>query len=328
MAKIPFMKLADMETIKSNAKNYLPYFENKDNLWLDKILKHSPFGETKYELPDFALYMPEEGKFSPATDKKNVREVYEKLKWLSDSQASEERLWAGLCFGPFWNYVQYRWKIQTPESIKQHYFFAYNARRSLTRNAVSRLWWIGRLTYDSSREDPFELTDFVCEYSRFIVDVLERNVSNSRSLMKEFLGACVDSKKMGLTMDTNTIRELEKYLDLLGGIYVLDYMPEGFVYNKIVMKAQELMKAKEEGVKKSICANSIDKTQVSEVQEEQGKIVSENSRVLAIDENGKKYIFVLKKKHYHTKPKSIVGKKVGDIFYLGPTKLVIKEIED
>ena len=74
MAKIPFMKLADMETIKSNAKNYLPYFENKDNLWLDKILKHSPFGETKYELPDFALYMPEEGKFSPATDKKNVRE--------------------------------------------------------------------------------------------------------------------------------------------------------------------------------------------------------------------------------------------------------------
>ena len=44
------------------------------------------------------------------TDAANAQEVYGKLSFISDSQASDERLWAGMCLGPFYEYTQYRWK--------------------------------------------------------------------------------------------------------------------------------------------------------------------------------------------------------------------------
>lgn len=242
MAKIPFMKLADVNTVKTNASAYLKHFSENDNSWLEKELGHSPFGKTKYDLPDIQLYMPEDQKHKKYTDGRNVREVYSKLMFLSPSQASDERLWAGLCMGPYWNYVSYRWDIKEAEDIKHHYFFGYGARRSLTRNALSRLWWIGRLTYDEDREDHFELSDYVCEQSRFIVDVLERNVSDSLPLMREFLGACLDLEKAGYHLNTENIRDLQKYMDVLGGVYVLDYMPKGFLYKKIRDRADALIK--------------------------------------------------------------------------------------
>lgn len=138
-------------------------------------------------------------------------------------------------------------------TVRQHYFFGFGPRRSLTRNAMSRLWRIGQLTYDPERQDPFELTDFVCENSRFIVDVLERNVSDSLPLMKEFLSACVDLNKAGYMMDTNIIRELQKYMDILGGVYVLDYMPQGFLYNKIKERAGILFDSNNKNANKEKC---------------------------------------------------------------------------
>lgn len=336
MAKLPFIRTQFLENIRANAKNYLKYFDNSDNSWLEGVLKQSPFGETKFDQPKFELFMPESYQFSPRTDIENVHEVYEKLKWLTDSQASDERLWAGLCLGPFWDYVHYRWKIDSPESIKQHYLFAYNPRRSLTRNAVSRLWWIGRLTYDSSRKDPYELTDFVCENSRFIVDVLERNVSNSKPLMCEFLGACVDAKNSGLKMDTNTIRELEKYLDLLGGVFILDYMPRGFVYNKILNKANELRHNQDAATEKKQIPKMTSVTEKSTVfavdpslaaPKNKTGLVTQKSIIYATDQLGHNYILNLKKYHYYTKPESLIGKKVGDTFFTSTQQLTITAIK-
>ena len=332
MGKIPFMKLTDMENVKSNAAAYLPHFKEEDNSWLTKVLGHNAFGETKFELPDIQLYMPTEidgyelgDRDKSITDKHNTREVYSKLKYLSDSQASEERLWAGLCMGPMWKYVSYRWRIDSANSIKQHYFFGYGPRRSLTRNAVSRLWWIGRLTYDPQREDPFELTDFVCENSRFIVDVLERNVSNSLPLMKEFLSACIDAKKQGLELDTNTIRELEKYMDILGGIYVLDYMPEGFLYNKVLDKAKSLLKEKE-NPKIQDKTETLDRHPSEKYDQiEDVRRVSDNSIITIEYQNGVKIKVNLGKMKLHTKPKSLVGLKEGSCFrWSGKTVKIIK----
>ena len=240
MGKIPYMRMADINTLKANADAYLSHYNDEDNNWLNEVLGHTPFSMTKYDLPEINLYMPKDETHKELTDKNNVREVYSKLKFLTPSQASDERLWAGLCLGPFWKYVSYRWTIDSVAAIRQHYFFGYGPRRSLTRNAMSRLWRIGQLTYDSERQDPFELTDFVCENSRFIIDVLERNVSDSLPLMREFLGACLDLRKKGYQLSTKTIQELEKYMDILGGIYVLDYMPKGFLYNMIQERALKI----------------------------------------------------------------------------------------
>ena len=43
--------------------------------------------------------------------------MYGNLQFLTDSQASDERLWAGLGLGHFWNYIKYRWNIDGQSSV-------------------------------------------------------------------------------------------------------------------------------------------------------------------------------------------------------------------
>lgn len=112
----------------------------------------------------------------------------------------------------------------------------------MTRNALSRLWWIGRLTYDEKRSDPWELTKFVCESSDYIMHILERNTSNNPAIIRPFLSAIIEAKAQGLPIDTNIVGELAKYLNLLGGIYILDCLPEQRIHDKILAKANEICK--------------------------------------------------------------------------------------
>ena len=236
---LQFMDSDSISAVKSNLKDLSRNFSGSNEWLIEFFDGKSPFKDTKFEIEDFQLDMSQQDPF--LTEYENVRRVYTRLKFLSDSQASDERLWAGLCMGPFYDYVKYRWKItgrSTPEQICQHYFFGFTARRSLTRNALSRLWWIGRLTYDEKRE--YEFTQFVCENADNIMHILERNTSNNPVIVKAFISAILDAKKEGKAINTDGIGELSKYLNLLGGTYILDCLPAEWTYDKIKKKALEL----------------------------------------------------------------------------------------
>lgn len=241
------MSYDNLDAIKSNLESWKEKFKLDSSAWLQAEYDNNLFLDTKYgEIPDFTLDMSEDKPFF--TEATNAQRVYENFKFLSDSQASDERLWAGLCLGPFWKYVQYRWEINkknTPANILQHFFFGYGPRRSLTRNAISRLWWIGRLTYDDSRTDHYELTKLVCENSDYIMHVLERNTSNNPMIIRSFLGAILDARNEGLNINTDTVGELSKYLNLLGGVYILDCLSEEKIHQKILGKAREIAKTEE-----------------------------------------------------------------------------------
>jgi hypothetical protein len=88
------------------------------------------------------------------------------------------------------------------------------------------LWWIGKLTYDPKAQDPWELTRFVCRYSRFIVDILERSMSNNPSVVHPFIWAVMDAEKENISISTQRIRDLAIYLVELGSVYILDCLPE------------------------------------------------------------------------------------------------------
>ena len=237
--KLQFLSGDSITAIKANINELRTKFGG-GNEWISDFFDgKSPFKDTKYEIEDFQLDMSQTDPF--LTEYENVRRVYTRLKFLPDSQASDERVWAGLCMGPFYDYVKYRWKIDETSSvttIEQHFFFGYGARRSLTRNALSRLWWIGRLTYDNERE--YELTKFVCENADNIMHILERNTSNTPDIVKPFISAIIDAKSTGKQIDTNDIGELSKYLNLLGGTYILDCLPSSVIYEKIYKKAIEI----------------------------------------------------------------------------------------
>lgn len=242
--KLQFISYDNLDTIKSNLGAWTDNFKLDSSAWLESEFDNRLFIESKYgEIPDFILDMTAEKPF--VTEAANAQKVYENLTFLSDSQASDERLWAGLCLGAFWKYVQYRWEIckkPTSANILQHFFFGYGSRRSLTRNAISRLWWIGRLTYDQTRNDPYELTKFVCENSDYIMHILERNTSNNPMIIRSFLGAILDARTEGLIVNTDTVGELAKHLNLLGGIYILDCLPPERIHDKILDKAREIAK--------------------------------------------------------------------------------------
>ena len=153
---------------------------------------------------------------------------------------------------------------------------------------------------------------------------MERNVSDSIELMREFLTACIDAKKQGLDLDTNTIRELEKYMDILGGIYILDYMPEGFLYAKIISKAQDLISANNDDIGENVTGdinlledgNSTKST----------KTINSNSKIIVKMTSGQILKIDLTKKKPLTKPKSILGMTIGSEFYISKQKVIVIDI--
>lgn len=242
--KLQFISYDSIDIIKTNISSWVDNFKKDSSDWLQEEFNNTLFIDTKFpEVPDFSLDMSTDKPF--LTEPENVKRIYGNLYFLSDSQASDERLWAGLCLGPFWDYVKYRWNIDkncTVSNVLQHFFFDFGNRRSLTRNALARLWWIGRLTYDEKRSNPWELTKFVCESSDYIMHILERNTSNNPSIIRPFLGAIIEAREQGLPINTDVVGELAKYLNLLGGTYILDCLPEKRIHDKILTKAIEICK--------------------------------------------------------------------------------------
>jgi hypothetical protein len=239
--KITFLNDDSLISLKSNLDTLYTNFAFPDTQWITDYFGGSPFIETKYTVSDFTLDMSQDKPF--LTEFENVQRVYNSLSFLSNSQASDERLWSAMCINHFLKYTQYRWNIIekcTAENVRSHFFFGQSPRRSLTRNAIARLWWIGRLTHDQQRKDPYELTRFVCENADYIMHILERNTSNSPIITKAFLSALLAAKEEGCLVNTNTVGELSKYLNLLGGIYILDCLPESKIHEKILEKARSI----------------------------------------------------------------------------------------
>lgn len=214
--------------LKSNIANERDmYFGVNQNE--KKELDQSMFLDTKYVFDDFELDMSSQTPIE--TDLENSKRVYNSLKFLSNSDASDERLWSWFTLSKFNDYVNYRWKDE--KSIKSKFFFESDSRRSLTRNAISRLWWISRLTYDENATDPYHLTSFLFRNSDFISSILERNFSNNFLIVKPIIISLMRSEADGNVVDREIVRTIGKYVNLLGGIYILDTLSEEEIIKKI-----------------------------------------------------------------------------------------------
>lgn len=82
-----------------------------------------------------------------ATDIVNTEIVFEALPGLNPFNASRDELWATLCFGPFRQYVQRRWRPKSQQSIDmrrnyQLHYLSSGIRNRWRDNAISRLWWL------------------------------------------------------------------------------------------------------------------------------------------------------------------------------------------
>lgn len=192
--------------------------------------------ETQFEINDFKLDMSQPDGKESLTDVENIQRVYNHMKFLSDSQASDERIWAAYTFSEFLDYMRYRWKASSISDLENRYLFGYSVQRSLFRNGVSRLWWIGRFTYDETRLDPYELTRFLCKDQDYIENICGRNIFNNPNVGFATISALYDAEKAGVVVNRELVREVSRYVNLLAGTYLLDTLSEEEIYQKIQNK--------------------------------------------------------------------------------------------
>ena len=101
------MKQSALDYITANIGGlYINYFREKNNQWIYDLFDYDPF-ELFMEVPNFELAPITRRRGE--TELENCRILYSELINVSESQASDERLWAGLCNGTFYEYVRRRW---------------------------------------------------------------------------------------------------------------------------------------------------------------------------------------------------------------------------
>jgi len=310
--KLIFLK--DKQCIEACLNKYQSY---PSNAWIEDVCGGSPFIDTKYQsINDFTLDMSANKSKAFETEFENVKRVYSNLMFLTDSMAADERLWAGLCLGRFFDYVRYRWDVSSVSGVLQHFFFHGPKRRALTRNAISRLWWIGRLTYDEKRTNKWELTKFVCSHSDHILHFIERNTSNNLHIMRPFLEAIIDARKDGYDLNTDDVGNLAKYLNLLGGMYVLDFMPEEWIKEKTQKKIEIIIKSSFSKIRDEVVEHIENRKNVTR----NSKIIIENIKTY------KKMLIMAKKNKLITKPANLIGLGIGDKIRIGKESFIIRDI--
>ena len=70
------------------------------------------------------------------TDLENIKRVHKYMSGLSESQASDERIWAAYSVSVFADYMRYRWPCKTETDMMNHYFFSYTPRTSSSASVL------------------------------------------------------------------------------------------------------------------------------------------------------------------------------------------------
>lgn len=193
----------------------------------DHIIK-----DTSINIEDFSLDTSFENRVD--SDLENVKRVYNHMMPLSVSKASDERIWVAYALSEFVDYMRYRWMPDGPDKRKERFFFENSSKRSLFRQGISRLWWIGYLTYDYSKPDPYEMTAFILRNGQDVINqLLDIGFSSNKTILKAVIRALYEAENSGITINRDLVRDTCKYVNLLGGTYMLDCLSENDIYEKV-----------------------------------------------------------------------------------------------
>ena len=221
--KLRFLSTEALNVLKNTVSLHTENYNTPDNLWIRKeVLSTKIFIDFKTDVNKFELN-PEKD------DLENIKILYENLKILTDTQAADERLWAGLCHDIFWKYMQQRWNlnkaVDKTQYILKNYFFAHGQKRSLITNALAKLWWIGRLTYNSNFENPFMLTEYLSkDINGRGFPLFGSNFSNNRTVLHTFLLTLKEFEENNNSLSRELFLEMIKFMNMLSGKYLLEYL--------------------------------------------------------------------------------------------------------
>lgn len=244
--KIRFLKNDSLYILKDSIKDNIANYSSPNTLWIKEATSdNNNFIDFKTEFPDFELTVSDNPE---KDDLENIKLLYSNMQKLTDSQAGDERLWAGLCHDIFWDYMQKRWPIEKASDkikyIKKNYFFAHGEKRSLMTNGLARLWWIGRLTYDETNEENhYELTDYLSkDFNGKGFPLFGSNFSNNRFLLRNFL-YCIKSyeESNNINLSRTQFIEMIKSMNMWSGKLMIDSLDKEILNDKIMNRLKYIV---------------------------------------------------------------------------------------
>lgn len=246
--KLVIMKQKHLDALKASLEDiYTYYYSESTNDWMTDLCGESPFIEFGENIPSFELASLDSDRTAGEIDLENCKIVYENLKFLTESQASDERLWAGLCNGTFYDYMRKRCKYNVKKplgkekgagEIKSRFFFASGTRGGFYRNTLAKCWWVGKLCYEEDKQNHFEKLDILGpnDMSTKVSDIFRNYTFSSNP---EILGGIIDMfdyyNKEGIKVSMHDhIRKALQHLNAIGGGLILDCLSREEVCNEMV----------------------------------------------------------------------------------------------
>ena len=219
-----------LHDLEANFQSHKQHYIDLDKEWFDDYFKKTGgLRPSKIECEEFVLDMDKRDDNFYRSDLNNIKTVYTALKHIPISLASDPRLWIGLSFNQFWDYITTRRKEEivngSDKDIQNSFFFTYGVKRSAHIHYLSRLWWAGRISYDETRSDPFELTELLCRKGLAGTMILfsSSNLTANKNLALGILDSIKKRVDAGENLSRDTyFRDPTRYLNQMGAVTILD----------------------------------------------------------------------------------------------------------
>ena len=205
---------------------------------------------------ELSLIKPAEGNLQ---DIENAIRVHTALRHLTLLQARDPRLWARLVHVEFWDYMRSRWPVEKHRAkgedragmfVESRYFVPQSQSRALLRNGIARLWWTAHMSFDPERDNPYELTAVLLSTLDITQQILERGMGRAPTIIQGFLEFLLANREVLLTGgDKNRarIRKLAKFLNMYGGVCILDCLSKGDITKLLEIEFSRIVAAETDG---------------------------------------------------------------------------------
>lgn len=233
-------------SIRPNLNKYL-----RDAPWIGDVgTKASREMSTSVEPSEpLHLELPVDGDLK---DLENTIRMHKSLRSLSPLQARDPRLWTRLSHVDFWQYMRLRWQVEKhmpkPDKairfVEARYFVSQSQSRALLRNGIARLWWIAHVSCDPERENPYELTSVLLSTLDITQQILERGMGRASNIIKGFLEFLLRNSSTLLTggdANRTRIRRLAKFLNMYGGVCILDCLTQAEIMDLLEKELSRIM---------------------------------------------------------------------------------------
>lgn len=157
-----------------------------------------------------------------STDSKNIAVVYKALNKLSPAEATDERLWATLTLKHHSNYCKARWGIPDADGasghVLTHWLCKSGVRSRIRDNAISRLWWMGRIVDQIPGWEVDDVSAILFNNSDYRASIVERNTSvSAANVVSAIISITKEAFAAEIKFDRPSFRSFMKKVNFLAG---------------------------------------------------------------------------------------------------------------